>query len=407
MRLRRRVVVGNGLRDVDRSQANRPDAYGAIEVMSDLRRFGPLGGSALSWFVDAAVALLVVVVFWLLPWVTDPSESLPMTIGLAAVVVLAVLLRWQWPLVASLAALIATATGWALGAGTDPMIAAAWCLYPLALRGGKTRMVGPAAVALVLCSGVLAATSAGSDLAQRGVIGVGALGAGWLLGRVESRRLAATRQVIEQAAEFERLRAQATMAREVHDVVGHALTVISAEADVARNLPDSDERELRESLADIEQRARGALEDVQALVRALRAGKSSLDEVEAGAASVVLPRLVTAARASGLEVTATIDLPEVSPETDRVTVRVVQEALSNIVRHSQARHCEVAVWPDGVALAVRVDDDGTGLPSSVQSGNGLAGMRERVDEAGGELKVTNRLDGGTRVLARLPLGAGL
>ncbi len=383
-----------------------------LSVMSDPRRLGFVersegskrsGGSTLSWFVDAAVALLVVVMFWLLSWTTDPTGSLPVTIGMVVVVVAAVLLRWRWPLAAFLVALIVTAAGWALGSCTDPMIAAAWCVYPLALRGGRTRTVGPVAVVLVLCSGILAVTSAGSDLAQRGVLAVGALGAGWLLGRVESRRLAAARQVVEQAAEFERLRAQATMAREVHDVVGHALTVISAEADVARSLPDSDERELRESLADIEQRARGALEEVQALVRALRAGKSGLDAVEAGAASEALPRLVTAARASGLEVAATIDLPEVPLETDRVTVRLVQEALSNVVRHSRASRCEVAVWPEDAALTVRVDDDGTGFPSSTRPGNGLTGMRERVDEAGGELTVTARLDGGTRVLARLPL----
>lgn len=350
---------------------------------------------------------MVVVMFWVLPLATDSTGNLPAVIGLAATVVAAVLLRWRWPLVATLTALVATAAGWVVGASTDPMIAAAWCLYPLALRGGRTRTAGPVAVVLVLCSGALAMTSAGSEIAQRAVIAVGALGAAWLLGHVEARRLAATRKVVEQAAEFERVKAQATMAREVHDVVGHALTVISAEADVARNLPGSDEQELRESLADIEQRARGALEDVQALVRALRAGRGSLDEVETGAAALVLPRLVTAARASGLDVTARIELPEVSPATDRVTVRVVQEALSNIVRHSGASHCEIAVWPEGATLAVRVDDDGAGLPASVRPGSGLFGMRERVDEAGGELTVTSRLDGGTRVLARLPLGVVL
>lgn len=374
--------------------------------MRDPSRVGIKGGSALSWFVDVSVAVLVAVMFWLLPWSTDPAGNSVVVMGLAAVVIASVLMRWHCPLTASLAALIATATGWAYGVSTDPMLAAAWCVYPSSLRAGKTQTAGPIAVVLVLSSGVLAVTSAGSDLAQRGVMAVGAIGAAWLLGQAEARRLALTRQVVQHAAEHERMRTQAAMAREVHDVVGHALTVISAEADVARNLPDSEERELRESLVQIEQRARAALEEVQALVRALRVGKGSLHELETGAAAAVLPHLVMAARVSGLAVTTRIDLPAVSPETGRVVVRVVQEALSNILRHSGATHCEVALWPDGSALTVRVDDNGVGLPAAVGAGTGLAGMRERIDEAGGELTVTNLLDGGTRVLARLPLGRG-
>lgn len=142
--------------------------------MSDLGRHVPAGGSALSWFVDAGVATLVVVMFWVLPLATDSTGNLPAVIGLAATVVAAVLLRWRWPLVATLTALVATAAGWVVGASTDPMIAAAWCLYPLTLRGGRTRTAGPVAVVLVLCSGALAMTSAGSEIAQRAVIAVGA-----------------------------------------------------------------------------------------------------------------------------------------------------------------------------------------------------------------------------------------
>lgn len=361
------------------------------------------GGSALSYFVDAAVAALVVVVFWVLPFAGAPSgHPWSVAVPLAVAMLAAVLLRWRWPLAATLVALATTGAAWVLGVSSDPMIAAAWCVYPLALRADRRRFTVPAVV-LVLCSGVVAMTSAGTDLAQRAVIAAGALGAAWLLGYIEGRRVAATRQVVEQAAQVDRMRTQATMAREVHDVVGHALTVISAEADVARSLPGSTEQELRESLADIEQRARGALEDVQDLVRALRSGNGRVDDHETDGAVTLLPRLVAAARVSGLDVTTSIELPKVPAVTNRVTVRIVQEALSNVVRHSGASRCEVAVWREGDSLSVRVDDDGSGLPSSVSLGHGLQGMRERVEESGGHLTIASRLDGGTRVLARLPL----
>lgn len=369
-----------------------------------------IGGSPVSWFVDAAVGAVIVVVFWILPMMSASdlsAASIRAGVFLAIVVFTAVLLRWRCPVLAPAAALLATATGWAMGLpNSDPMLAAAWCLYPMALRrGARARRVGLISVgAIVLASGLLAFTSDDRFNAQRAVTGVGAIGVSWLLGHAEARRMNLAQQAVEQQAEFDRIRAQEAMAREVHDVVGHALSVISAEADVARHLPDSDENELRESLAGIERRARGALEDVQGLVRALRAGKQAIDDAEHGPASETLPRLATAARATGLEVTTHIDLPEIPIATSHVLIRIVQEALSNIIRHAHASRCEIAVWQDDGALIVRIDDDGEGLPSALRPGNGLVGMRERVEEAGGQLTITNRLDGGARVLAQLPGG---
>ncbi|MFT3875343.1 MAG: sensor histidine kinase [Propioniciclava sp.] len=366
-------------------------------------------GSPVSWFVDAAIGVVIVVVFWALPLISAPgmdASLVPVGAALAAVVFAAVVVRWRWPLVATVSALVATAVGWGIGLpNSDPMLAAAWCLYPIALRrSARARQVGLVAVAvIVLLSGLLAITVAGGFATQKVVIGVGAIGVSWLLGHAEARRLAAIRQASEQQAESDRWRTQAAMAREVHDVVGHALSVISAEADVARSLPDADENELRGSLADIEQRARGALEEVQELVRALRAGKNAIDEVEHGSVDEVLPRLASAARASGLEVTSHLDLPAVPATTGHIVTRIVQEALSNVVRHARATQCVIVIHHEDGRLIVCVDDDGDGFPTPARVGNGLAGMRERVEEAGGELTVTNRLDGGVRVLARLPL----
>lgn len=365
---------------------------------------GMLGKSArLSWVVDLGVAIVLVVAFWLQPILGRPDARLQyVSIVLVLVVVAAVLTRWAFPVAATTTAFVATTTGWVLQISTDPMLAVAWCLYPLALRRGtSTRVVGLVVVgALGVCSLVLAATAEDGDPSQRAVIAVAAVGASWLLGHVEARRLDTVKRAVQQQAAYDRAVQQTSMAREVHDVVGHALSVIRAEADVARTIPGTTEEEYQTSLASIERRARTALEEVQALVRALRAG----DEVQAEAAAI--PELMAAAQASGLKVDSNIDLPALPPGINLVVSRVVQEGLSNVVRHSGASRCVVTIRPENQMLTVRVDDDGSGLPRREQSGSGLVGMRERVEDVGGTLTVATRLEGGTRVLARLPLEGG-
>lgn len=349
------------------------------------------------------LAVLVVAVFWGVPSASSPPSHVPAAVAAAGVVLVAQVLRWRWPVLATVAAMAATAVGWAVGASNDPMIAAACCFYPFALRlHARRRGGGGGATVLVVVTGGLAATVAGGALVLRVLMSGIAFGLAWLLARAETARVAALAAAAEQTADAERMRVQMSTAREVHDVVGHALTVITAEADVARALPDADEAELRRTLAEIEQRARGALEEVQELVRALRTG-SGEEPSSAQAPPDALARVVDAARATGLEVTSRVAWPDAAPDVGRAVVRVVQEAVSNVVRHAVAGRCDVTVVPDGDGLLVRVDDDGCGLPGTPRQGSGLVGMRERVHEVGGTLEVDRRDGGGTRVLARIPL----
>lgn len=355
----------------------------------------------LSWGVDIGAAAALVVAFWLRPMIdlTEPRIVLAGVCSAAGVAV-AVVLRWRLPAIAPAVALVATGIGWVLEASTDPLLGVAWSLYPLAVRSAvRARLLGVAAVVTLIAVSVSYGGEPSGGFDQRIVLAGAAIGIAWLLGHTEARRQEATREAVRQEAEAEQARRQNAMAREVHDVVGHALSVISAEADVARSLPDLREADLRSSLADIEHRARSALEEVQGLVRALRTGESSTQ------AAVILPQLVAAARASGLEVAQHIEVTAASHQTDLVVVRVVQEAVSNVIRHAGARWCEVSVSPEDGAVVVRIDDDGSGLPDDWRPGTGLIGMRERVEGLGGSLTVTNRLAGGTRVLARVPVAA--
>lgn len=355
-----------------------------------------------SWVGDSLAAVVLVVVFWV-PHLLPTSDVWLSTAGasLALVMAVSVMLRWRFPSVAPVVALVATGSAWILQVSSDPMLSVAWCLYPLALRGGRrSQIIGSAAVAvMILVSLTYGASPSATGVDQRIIFAAVAIGAAWLLGQAEAKRLEAVRESADRRAAYERAAHQASMARDVHDVVGHALSVISAEAEVSRRLPDVGEAELRESLGDIEQRARGALEEVQALVRALRDG-------EPGSGSTVpIQQLVTAARVSGLDVDTQFDEASVPEGASRVVSRVVQEALSNVVRHADAKRCAVAVWQEDDTVRVRVDDDGVGLSARYQPGMGLTGMRERVGAVGGSVTVTNRLEGGTRLLVTLPMGA--
>jgi signal transduction histidine kinase len=297
----------------------------------------------------------------------------------------AMLLRRRFPLVATVMAAVTTLVAAGLGVALDPMLATAWCLYPLAVAlAARTH-----SMVVVLACGVLAlvAVTGVGDGGGQLVLAVAALVIAWLLGTAVGRQLVAAR-------EAERARVQLEVARDIHDVVGHALGVISAEASVTRSLPDADEAEMRNTLGEIETLARQALQEVQALVRGLR------DRDPAGLASVI-----DGARRAGLAVEASVDVgPEVGEGVRIVVLRIVQEALNNVLRHAPGAACSVAVGRAGKEVVVRVRDSGSKIPGTgAGSGLGLRGMRERAFLVGGTVSWERPAGGGFEVLARLPL----
>ncbi|RSN77176.1 two-component sensor histidine kinase, partial [Streptomyces sp. WAC 05379] len=119
------------------------------------------------------------------------------------------------------------------------------------------------------------------------------------------------------------------------------------------------------------------------------------------------PELVRQAASAGLTVDVEGEPPRLAPGTDLAAFRIVQEALTNVVRHSGSRHARVHLdHGDGATLRLRIDDDGPATGADAGgSGNGLAGMRERAAALGGTIEAGARDDGGFRVLAVLPLKA--
>ncbi|MCJ0871997.1 sensor histidine kinase [Streptomyces sp. AP-93] len=218
----------------------------------------------------------------------------------------------------------------------------------------------------------------------------------WALARAE-RSAAEKRRVNE-----ERLR----IARELHDVLAHSISVINVQAGVGLALLDSDPEQARSALTTIKAASKEALGEVRQVLDTLR---TPGDAPRAPAPGLDrLPELAEQAAAAGLtvDIAASGDPRALAPGADLAAFRILQEALTNVVRHSGSRGARIHLSWEPRVLELRVDDDGpaTGDPAG-GSGTGLVGMRERAAALGGTIEAGPRTDGGFRVLARLPLKA--
>jgi two-component system NarL family sensor kinase len=204
--------------------------------------------------------------------------------------------------------------------------------------------------------------------------------------------------------------------RDLHDALGATLASIAMQADAACSLVDEAPEESKVLLAELTQQAQEAITDVRRLIYNLR--PPALDDLGLVAA---LRQLAHAHGQSGvqIEIDAPERLPTLSAAVEVAAYRIVQEALTNVVKHAQARRCVVSVamgtsdeaspasiGSQGVlttALQVQISDDGVGLPPRRRAGVGLSSMRERAEELGGTFKVEVLPAGGTVVRASLPL----
>jgi signal transduction histidine kinase len=217
------------------------------------------------------------------------------------------------------------------------------------------------------------------------------------------RRLAAERTRAEEARRRvgeERMR----IARELHDVLAHNISLINVQAGVALHLMDEQPGQSRSALQAIKQASNDALGELRSVLDILRQGDEAPPRAPAsGLAS--LDRLVAGAEATGLPVSAKVEgTPRPLPAgTDLAAFRIVQESLTNVTRHAGPASATVLVRYGTDDLTVQVDDDGKGPGPNGTGGNGIRGMRERVAALGGELTAGPRPGGGFRVLARLPL----
>lgn len=205
------------------------------------------------------------------------------------------------------------------------------------------------------------------------------------------------------AAAAERLR----IARELHDVVAHSLSVIGLQVGGVRRHLRNDQASERDALLAVEQTGRAALDDMHRMLGLLRGDAADTGSPLSPQPGLMrLEELTKAASGTGVEVTVNCDadLSDLPAAVDLTAYRIVQEALTNIRKHSSAHHVDVLVRRDAQALHLRVADDGDPCGDTEGTGLGLVGMRERVSVHGGRLTAAPRPDGrGFVVDATLPI----
>ena len=215
--------------------------------------------------------------------------------------------------------------------------------------------------------------------------------------------LAARSEALQRQAEHAAAAERARIARELHDIVAHHLSVVVLHAAGARAAGGADSQ----TLAEIEHSGRQALTETRRLFGVLRDPDEATGRAPQPGISE-LPALADSLRATGLDVSLCVDGDHAAlpPAVDVSAYRIVQEALTNVLKHAGPARAEVTVGCAGSGVTIEVTDDGPGnpAPQELTGGQGLAGMRERVAVFGGDLRAGPRPGGGFAVCARLPAG---
>lgn len=208
----------------------------------------------------------------------------------------------------------------------------------------------------------------------------------------DAERERATRRLVLADEEIERLAALAErerIARDLHDLLGHTLSVIIVKSELAGRLLDADPDRAAAEIADIEHIGREALTEVRSAVRGYRARGLDAELEGAERALAAADVAVTVQRAG---------LPSLDPEHESALALALREAVTNVIRHAHAARATIAVSADGPDVVLEVADDGRGTAGT--EGSGLAGMRERIAAVGGNVVVDG--SAGTRIRVRVP-----
>ncbi|MFS2088969.1 sensor histidine kinase [Paenarthrobacter nicotinovorans] len=282
----------------------------------------------------------------------------------------------------------------------DPFLVTGLCLYVAAERFG-TRLFPAWLIVLeiLLFASLLLVSADGAEASIRGIIlGAVIIGAAWVLGiRTQRMRCETERNARAQ----ERLR----LARDIHDVLSHTLGGIGVRAGVVAHVKSSTPDDLRSALQGIESDARDALGQLQVLMRQERS--ETADDAPPGSLPELVRELSQPAIRAGISVV--IDADDSAhhlPAAQRTTAyRIIQEALTNVIRHSGAGTCRITIRTEGDDLRISVLDDGPGAALASKNGHGLTGMRERAQLLGGTFEA-GRETNGYRVAVSLPGTAG-
>ncbi|MFJ9456832.1 sensor histidine kinase [Kitasatospora sp. NPDC101447] len=385
----------------------------------------------MTWLTDRAVVLATacfyaVMLCWSIAQVRDhnglfrlPGLGPFQLVGLCVALALPVLLMRRLP-----AAVFATVLGESvLGAlfGMRP-----WIVFVLlVVLGGHLAVRRPKAAAVGSVAAVAAAFVENIDVYPGETLGDAAQWAGqfalwfavaWVFGGVHRKRREYLGALHEQRAARAVVTERLRIARELHDSVAHSIGIITVLSGAAARVVDTKPEQTRQALTGIETTSRQTLLELQRMLGALR--RAEPDDAMPEAAPLApagsladIPRLAERTADAGVRVDVAWRGEQrlLPPEIELSAFRIIQESVTNVVRHSGARTCRVAVGyePEGVTIEVVDDgDDGPGRARHPEaaggSGFGLLGMRERVSLLSGQFSAGRRPEGGFRVTARIP-----
>jgi signal transduction histidine kinase len=319
--------------------------------------------------------------------------------------------RRRWPTAAFLISLLSTTALWLLGynAGALPLILLFGGYFVAVARPAWE--VAACTAAALGCFALLWWAGGAPYGARDAFTSVLALAITLALGRAGRLRVdlaEARAQAAEEAARRRSTEERLRIARELHDIIGHSLGTIAVQAGVGRHLMAKEPEKAAEALDSIARVSRSSLDEVRAVVAALREDEPDYHPAP-GLAD--LPDLVETVRSTGLTVELTLpdDLEAIPRQTGAAVYRIAREALTNVVRHAHASAASVQVdHRDGrVEIAVRDNGSGShaGREPAMGTGHGIAGMRERAEALGGRLSAGAATGGGFLVTASLPVSS--
>jgi signal transduction histidine kinase len=406
-----------------------------------LRRLRPAHWFAIDCVITALLALVYAVGFG------APANLTGIPQWAAAVIAAGVVLpagwRRRWPRTVLALVAVSWAVATAVSVNPEPPLVVAFVMYLIPLRFPRRDALRLLAGTLVVIAAGLVAfatvphgiyRTGGTDTALGLLLESGLLViAAWLAGywvRQQHAYTAGLREQGEQRAREQLAEARRAIseerlqiARELHDVVAHTMSLIAVQAGVANYVVKTHPEEAARALSSIEETSRGALGEMRALLGVLRADATQSDHgAEAGSCDpgrlpapglADLDSLVERTAEAGVRVDLEVrgERPGVSAGLDLAVYRVIQEALTNVIKHAATDSCRVAVTYRKDALTLEVTDDGKGAGwnggghDSPAAGHGIVGMRERVVMYGGTFDAGPRPGRGFRVTARLPLAA--
>jgi len=222
--------------------------------------------------------------------------------------------------------------------------------------------------------------------------------------RIRRERISAARRARRESTRRRANEERLQIARELHDVVAHHISLINVQAGVALHIVDRRPEQARTALEAIKDASKEALVELRSLVGVLREEGEAAPRAPTGSLAT-LDDLVERTSYAGLAVRKSVE-GQVRPlpaAVELAAVRIVQEAITNVVRHAGDHTADIIIRYDPGEVAVTVQDDGRGMVGNGSDGTGVTGMRERAEALGGSLDLGTGRAGGVRVRARLPM----